>query len=602
MKIRKNNCIYALAACITTLSVLCKYTLEYSALQNKLLNLLNKAVLSFDIPGLTDIFVAVATFMLIKYVADREDKIDIPTVVFSAILSVLLVMGYSFKKNQSLVFLTGSLSQAVISLICIVGFMIPIYCVMRIIGSYLVKDDKKDWNLSFCDRHIWLLSAAVIGCSWLLWLLINYPGTYCPDSVRQLSEFLGYNPMTSWQPPFSSMLMGVCFVLGQKTLGASFGFFLYCFLQIAVGTIILSYGIKVIRKIGASMKCCVGITAFFSLVPLWGVHAQWHDKDLLYSLMCLLPVIVLFEVLQKKECTIKQCIILLIGSVLMCLLRNNGIYTILPALIVFCMILKKSNRVKMIVTTLLVLVLYLGVTQMLYPALNIGKGSIGEALSVPIQQTARYVCNYDSEVTNEEREILSQNFHYEELFNYNPEISDPVKNHFIAGNLSGYIKVWAKMFFKHPMCYVEAFLAKGYGYLGPVEVKIEGWVGETYDGMLSELGVAHQGSATLRELLRQIMFIGESFPVIRLFFSSGTYSWILFTVTFLLIRYKKFNRLPILILAYMNLLICLASPLNNAMRYALPTVIMIPYLMAFLESSFKKEKNIAEPTRYEDGK
>ena len=56
-------------------------------------------------------------------------------------------------------------------------------------------------------------------------------------------------------------------------------------------------------------------------------------------------------------------------------------------------------------------------------------------LSVPIQQTSRYVTQY--QVTEDEQKIIENVFHIniEEIQQkYNPELSDPIKFHFYVKN------------------------------------------------------------------------------------------------------------------------------------------------------------------------
>lgn len=59
--------------------------------------------------------------------------------------------------------------------------------------------------------------------------------------------------------------------------------------------------------------------------------------------------------------------------------------------------------------------------------------------------------------------------------NYNPEISDFVKNTFreeSEDKLSEYFKIWFEMFLKHPMVYVEATLNNTFAYYYPFIIKM----------------------------------------------------------------------------------------------------------------------------------
>lgn len=65
------------------------------------------------------------------------------------------------------------------------------------------------------------------------------------------------------------------------------------------------------------------------------------------------------------------------------------------------------------------------------PSLKITGGSVRESLSVPFQQTARYVRDYGDEVTEEVKEAIDSILRYDLLASkYNPNLSDPVKKLF----------------------------------------------------------------------------------------------------------------------------------------------------------------------------
>ena len=56
--------------------------------------------------------------------------------------------------------------------------------------------------------------------------------------------------------------------------------------------------------------------------------------------------------------------------------------------------------------------------------------------------------------------------------NYNPELADPVKIHIkqiaTSMDLNNYFFFWLKMGLKHPVEYIEAFIANTYAYYAPL--------------------------------------------------------------------------------------------------------------------------------------
>ena len=85
-------------------------------------------------------------------------------------------------------------------------------------------------------------------------------------------------------------------------------------------------------------------------------------------------------------------------------------------------------------------------------AFQIIPGGKQEMLSLPFQMTARYVKNYEDEITEEEYIVLDKVLTMEDLVDrYDPINADPVKDYYQKGEDSDYveyIKVWFKTGFK----------------------------------------------------------------------------------------------------------------------------------------------------------
>lgn len=128
--------------------------------------------------------------------------------------------------------------------------------------------------------------------------------------------------------------------------------------------------------------------------------------------------------------------------------------------------LKKWKSI--LVAFLIPVVLILGYQRVLLPACGVEDNGPKEALSIPFQQTARYVRDYGAEVTAEEAEIIGKVLDYENLAElYDPITSDPVKYTYHAettGELLDYFRVWAIQLVKHPANAVEATMNNAYGW------------------------------------------------------------------------------------------------------------------------------------------
>ena len=321
---------------------------------------------------------------------------------------------------------------------------------------------------------------------------------------------------------------------------------------------------------------------YFAFAPFWGTYAQWFEKDLLYAEAATLQAIFLMEVIRKRSCSVKDGALLAVFSILASLLRNNGIYAVVPALALLVLWLKKQDRKRAFVALLATILVYGGVTNGLYySVLDMARPSPAEALSIPFQQTARYVVYYGDELTEYEREVIDRVLSVEGMANYDPVISDPIKGLYRGAELGEYFKVWFRMFWKHPGCYVSAFINKGYGYLAPVSQNIEAWIGQDYYAYDVELGIHHVFDLNLSYLLAQVWYLSMNLPLVKYLCTPGMYTWILLALALLLWKKQRYGGLILLVPSIMNVLVCLASPLASAIRYELPTVAAIPMLIGW---------------------
>ena len=96
-------------------------------------------------------------------------------------------------------------------------------------------------------------------------------------------------------------------------------------------------------------------------------------------------------------------------------------------------------------------------------------GGKQEMLSIPFQQTARYVKYYGNDVSTEEEKVIRKVLDYDTIGkNYDPDLSDPVKNTYKQKDeyLKDYFNIWFEMLKKHPTAYIQATLNGTYGYWG----------------------------------------------------------------------------------------------------------------------------------------
>lgn len=454
------------------------------------------------------------------------------------------------------------------------------------------------------SRHFLLFGFCILLLCWLPWLLMNYPGTLHWDAEWQLMQALGTLPMTGHHPPFSSFIMGALYHLGNWLWNPNFGCFLYILFHALFGAWVFALGIRQLYAHGLRLRWCLAGLAFFALTPLWGCFVQWNEKDLLFAEACTLFLICLIDLLLKKSCGAKDALALAATGLLAALLRNNGIYAVAPSVLALAFYVDKKSRKAVWLSLLATLLIYGGIVKWLYPSvLGIADGSVREALSIPFQQTAKYVTYYGDEVTAEEKAAIDAVLDYDSLTGYRPWISDPVKDTYKedGSKLPAYFKVWFLMFWKHPELYASALFGISYGYLAPVQTNIEAWVSLefTHYPQWIDIGLYRVFPAALTEPFQQLRSWNLTCPVVKVLCAPGAYTWLVLVCLLILFRYKQRGAAILLIPGIMNILICVAAPLATSIRYALPTVAAAPFVLGwtlYFVDQAQKTTSKEEPT------
>ena len=512
-------------------------------------------------------------------------KITPRAAVTAFFMSVLYHVCVSFRDNNS--FWKFSSSADIFQLFGkIILLTLIVYIVLS--GLYLMLlhvplRNEKVPSVKYRRAFLFISWGFIVIC-YIPWLLCSYPGSANPDTIVQFQNYFGETSRSMWQPPFSSLLMGLCYSVGKFLVDANFGFFLYQLLQTVVAGFVFSYSMYKLMEMGLRrIFCFIGIL-FYAVTPIWGGYAQWVEKDFLFAVMIVLEVVMAADILYKKECTPHKGIALCIVSLLCVFLRNNGIHAILPCMIALAFNLKGKFRRNLLIVTATVLIIFESVTRIILPACGIGRPPVSETIGVMFQQTARTVCIYPDDLTEEEISVLEENFRsIDNLKEYQPNINDPVKICYTHAAPKGYFVTWFKMLLRHPQVYVAAYVNGAYGYLAPVKVDMGAYIMQEYPEYLTErLGLYHVFSKDLQMRFLYYLYGSGNAPVIKYLSMPGTYSWIVFICVFeILALGKKKKSLTVFIPALVTIMVCTISPLSCAMRYLIPVALQTPFLIGF---------------------
>lgn len=506
---------------------------------------------------------------------------------FSLIFSLLSLFAYSLRFSLSFSVIRNNLPLSAVS---VIGETVLFYTLCAYLFGFLDclgtrREQISGRWLDFYQQHTFSVSFCLILTVYLILALIYYPGRVSPDMVLQLAQNLGLSKQSQHHPFLSTFLMGICFKTGLFLKNDQLGVFFYILLQSLTCAIIFAACQKQIKRWKLPTFFQVGTLIFFAVLP-FGLFIIWGLKDVLYSAFFTLFLLltISFVTMNDGKHFFKNLFFYILTGSIICLLRNNGIYIILPSL--FFLFLRTQHKKTAGITFFTVLIVYISLTQYVFPAMGFPPGSKREIFSIPFQQTAFYVQRHGKEVTAKEYLTIDRVISFHELSeNYYRYSSDPIKKTYKLNNaekenafLADYLFTWAKMFFKHPVTYFQAFLNHSSQYY----TFIPNSISLPSQAITQTEWLNTSGTTVIRDLSDWFYYSFLWFiPFLNLFYSCAFYTnfsillWI-----YLLCRKKDKSAAPF-VPVLISILVCIASPVNGLLRYAMPVIAAMPLLFAF---------------------
>ena len=469
--------------------------------------------------------------------------------------------------------------------------------------KFKIKEQKyKNKFLELFDKRPFLISLLVILVCYIPYMICFYPAILSNDPSFQIKQYYGIDNkystyvnlidedviITNHHPVIHTLLLGSCLDIGHKINNDNLGLFIYTIIQTLVLACTLAYTIKYMKKLGMNIKYRFIVLLIYSLVPVFPFYALSPVKDVIFGSLIILYIMLINEFVRNKNINYKQVIYSILLMIFICLFRNNGIYTIILSF-PFLFFINKNNLKKYILIFVIILSFNYSYNNIILPYFKITPGSVREMLSIPFQQTARYVKYHEEDITKEEKETIDKILGYDTLAKrYKPELSDKVKNGFnrdaSKADLSKYFKVWFNGLLKHPLTYIEATINNTYGYFYPI--KTNWYIYFQYKDIINEDGFDYHYNSldTGRSILSIFGLIFPYIPFIGLLVNIAFNVWIIiFLFTYLLFK-KKYKSLIYLSIPLSLILVCFASPANVYFRYALPFVFGMPLIISIFFS------------------
>lgn len=525
---------------------------------------------------------------------------SITITILSLLFSFFMVSGYSFLMTDSLDLINKNLFYIIISIISFIIYFILFNLLLKYIYYRLDNSKEKETKIGKLftkfDEHPFKFSLIFMLICWLPYIISFFPAILSPDPSFQIKQFFGienkystYSIMldesvliTNHHPVIHTLLLGVCVKIGTLFNSTNLGLFIYSLIQISILVSTLAFTLYYLKKINVSYKFRKYILFIYAFVPVFPFYAMSAVKDVIFGALIILYIILLNELIKKQNIKLKEMIVYILLMIFIILFRNNGIYVIVLSFPF--LFFNKQIRKKLIILFIIPIIFYLSYSKIILPSFKITPGSIRETLSIPFQQTARYVKEHESDLTDEQIKSIDKILDISDIATrYKPNLADPVKNKFNRyykdEDLKNYFKTWFECLLKHPDTYIEATMNNVYGYFYPI--KTNWYIYNKYDTRIVKDGFNYHYNSldTSRTVLSSYGFIFPYIPILGLIVNIGFNTWLMFIMFSYLIYRKKYKEMVYLLPGLILILVCIASPANTYFRYALPYIFGMPLMI-----------------------
>ena len=538
----------------------------------------------------------------------------IPAVLFSA----FMIIGNIFSQDGTLTFITINRYQFFKTFFIAGGYVILFFCLIVLFYAYL-DSISLTWSLasSFAvlnqfKQHFYknpFTDSFLVLFVWSLpWIIISYPAIFMGDTLSQFAQ--GYNldsfhpyvhlisekvKLFNHHPITHTLLLHWFIVLGNAVYSYNLGVFLYALFQSLFFWGAVSYAIKVLIDECRVRMMIFPIIIYFMFHPFIQNYLVVVTKDVIYIAFFLIYLSLSYLLIKKMTLTRLQYSSWFFSMVGIMLFRNEGVYLIVPMLLWWLYV---CTTRRIICTALLSVIIFFWTwNNLLLPAFYITPGSIREVLSIPFQQTARYVKYKAEKVTKKEKKDINAVLNYRRLSKvYDPRLANAVKATFketsTAKERKQYFKTWFNMFKKEPKLYVEALLASKYEFFYPntycnfYSFEESHYQMQRTNTKFKEVNPNFEHPRELNSFRQQYEETRKNIfhlPVLNILLFSPTYIWATILLLFCVIKNNLKKASLLIVPFFFQLLVLLASPVNGwYSRYVCMFFAGLPFLYIFV--------------------
>jgi hypothetical protein len=407
---------------------------------------------------------------------------DVTAALLALLLAAFIVVGASFDATDSTAWFTSSWGAAVGSALAAVAIAVVLYLPISLAYGWLDRRWIGQPNARIIPmrralRRWFLPTFGVLVAGWLAWLLIHYPGNVDSDTITQLFQWLGLAERVDHHPWFDTAIFGFFWDIGRAVGDYNVGLFVFLLFQLVATAFGMALALTYLGRLGLSDGPRRVLTAFVAVFPTFAMSVSVMSKDSFAGIFWM-PFFVLFVEAVRTRGRVLCRRWVGLGAVALAvplvLGKRSNVYVLVLCVVVLLLISAWRVAIRILIGTAFIVVLTNVIwPQIALPALGVRPGTLTDALSIPVQQTARTVARHGASIPASERAAIDAVLRYDGLAKaYVPRRSDSIKGrwnrHAIAEQKRAYARVWLAQLTRYPGTYLAATANNTFEYFAPV--------------------------------------------------------------------------------------------------------------------------------------
>ena len=411
-----------------------------------------------------------------------------------------------------------------------------------------------------------------------------YPGLLSLDSIDQIDQ-LFTGKYSNHQPFYHTMIVGLFIRSGLalfSDMNRAVAF--YLIFQVVFMAATFAFVVFNMAKLNLPVWAEAAATAWYALMPFHIMYSFTLWKDVFFGAFVTLLIVFFIRIMTGIGNHTVNIIGFSVCGPFMCLIRSNGLFAYVFVFLAVLILLRDKKQLLVIMGLTIVACFVL--KHSVLSAVGVTPPDTVESLSIPLQQVARVVVE-DGNIEEADMEMIQKIIDIDALkAEYNPDISDPVKNlirdygnqSYLTDNMKDYGLVYLRTFIHNPMKYVTSWVDSTCGYWNS-GYNYWVWYWDVED---NPFGITRSvSSPAMLAVMDRYLGLYYNNCVMQVFIAVGLFFWILLILLVKSIatgnRTAIVSMVPVFAI-WLSLLI--SSPVYAEFRYMYALFCALPMLIA----------------------